>query len=55
MFDKGFFGGIFDFNRDGKLDSFERTADLFAFVNMVSEAEKAESEEDDTAFDDEED
>ena len=55
MFGKGFFGGLFDFNNDGKLDSFERAADLFAFVNMVSESEKEESEDDDTDFDDEED
>ena len=25
---KGFFGDIFDFNRDGKLDSFEKAAEL---------------------------
>ena len=28
---KGFFGDIFDFNRDGKLDSFEKAAE-FAFL-----------------------
>ena len=27
MFDKGFFGGLFDFNGDGKLDGFERAAE----------------------------
>lgn len=37
MFDKGFFGNLFDFNRDGKLDSFERTADFAAFASLVSE------------------
>ena len=34
--DKGFFGGMFDFNRDGKLDSFERTADFAAFMELTS-------------------
>lgn len=37
MFDKGFFGNLFDFNRDGKLDSFERAADIAAFASLVSE------------------
>ena len=36
MFDKGFFGNLFDFNRDGKLDSFERAADFAAFASLVS-------------------
>ena len=26
--DKGFFGGLFDVNHDGKLDAFERTMDF---------------------------
>lgn len=28
MSDKGLFSGLFDFNNDGKLDTFERAADL---------------------------
>ena len=40
--DKGFFGGMFDFNGDGKLDSFERAADFAAFVNLTSENEEQE-------------
>ena len=60
MFDKGFFGGLFDFNGDGKLDGFERAADHLAFMNMVSESEKTESKGSGTSFgssgfDDEED
>ena len=44
MFDKGFFGGLFDFNNDGKLDAFERGAE-FAFLNeLIKEEEKDESE-----------
>ena len=42
MFDKGFFGGLFDFNGDGKLDGFERAADFAAFQHMMSESEKEE-------------
>lgn len=37
MYDKGFFGNLFDFNRDGKLDSFERAADFAAFASLDSE------------------
>lgn len=39
MFDKGFFGGLFDFDGDGELNDFERAADLGAFVQMVEESE----------------
>jgi hypothetical protein len=44
MFDKGFFGNLFDFNRDGKLDSFERAADFAAFASLVSENDDTEEE-----------
>ena len=51
MFDKGFFGGLFDFNGDGKLDTFERAADFGLFVKMVEDGndneDEAEAEEDD--------
>ena len=50
MFDKGFFGGMFDFNGDGKLDGFERAADHMAFMNMVSESEKEEAKSSGTSF-----
>lgn len=40
MFDKCLFGGLFDFNGDGKLDSFEKAAEFSAFMHMVSESEK---------------
>lgn len=39
MMDKGFFGGLFDFNHDGKLDSFERAVDFMAFDEMMKESE----------------
>ena len=43
MFDKGFFGDIFDFNDDGKLDMFEQAVDFAAFQQMVKQAELEES------------
>ena len=46
MFDKGFFGGLFDFNDDGKLDSFEKSMD-FAMFCKVMEAENEEESDDD--------
>ena len=42
MFDKGLFGGMFDFNNDGKMDSFERAAEFGFFMHMMDEAEKAD-------------
>ena len=44
--DKGFFGGLFDFNGDGKLDSFERAADFASFAELMDEAERNEADED---------
>ena len=32
MFDKGLFGGMFDFNHDGKMDSFEKAAEFSFFM-----------------------
>ena len=43
MFDKGFFGDLFDFNNDGKLDMFEQAADFAAFQQMIKQAELEES------------
>lgn len=42
MFDKGFFGDIFDFNNDGKLDDLERAADFGMFMNMIDSAKEEE-------------
>lgn len=50
MFDKGFFGGMFDFNGDGKLDGFERAADMAAFHHMMSETEKQDSTRNNSSF-----
>ena len=49
--DKGFFGGMFDFNRDGKLDSFERAADFAAFMELTSSTDdETEAEDDNSLF-----
>lgn len=42
MFDKGIFGGMFDFNNDGKLDIFEQAADFGMFMHMMEDSEKQE-------------
>ena len=42
--DKGFFGGIFDFNNDGKLDGLERATDFGMFMNMIDSAKEDELE-----------
>lgn len=44
--DKGFFGGLFDFNHDGKLDLFERTMDFMAFEELTSNSEDVVDEDD---------
>lgn len=49
--DKGFFGGLFDFNNDGKLDSFERTMDFMAFDKMVNGSECLSDDEDEDLVD----
>lgn len=54
--DKGFFGDMFDFNRDGKLDSFESAADFAAFVNMMGENDDYDDEyEDEDEYEDDND
>lgn len=41
----GFFGNMFDFNHDGKLDCFERAADFAMFTSLMEdEEEKTELE-----------
>jgi hypothetical protein len=42
----GFFGKIFDFDGDGKLNTMERAMDFMAFNEMMSEVEKREALED---------
>ncbi len=48
MFDDGFFGGLFDFDGDGKLNSMEQAMDFAAFVELMEESDST----DDFEFDD---
>ncbi len=48
---KGFFGDLFDFNGDGKLDAMERAADFGMFAEMMEEDEQEDA--DDEEWDDE--
>ena len=46
--DKGFFGSLFDLNKDGKLDLFERSLDYMAFEELVlNDNENDDSEDED--------
>lgn len=47
MFGKGLFGGLFDWNLDGKLDSFEQATDLAAFMFLMDDIKKSDSEDSD--------
>ena len=51
MFDKGIFGGMFDFNGDGKLDSFEKAAEFSFFMEMMSESKKSVNNTSDVSSD----
>ena len=45
MFDKGFFGDLFDFNGDGKLDTFEKAADFGLFCQIMEDDEDDDEDE----------
>ena len=38
----GLFGGLFDFNHDGKMGCFERAMEFATFASIMDEAEKEE-------------
>lgn len=40
----GFFGNLFDFNHDGKVDGFERAAEFATFASIMDEAEKKDKQ-----------
>lgn len=44
--EKGFFGDLFDFNQDGKLDTFERTMDYMAFNDLMMEGSEDDEVDD---------
>lgn len=50
---QGLFGDMFDLNRDGKLDSFERGAEFMFFNDVVMKDTDKESESDDEDSDSE--
>ena len=45
MFDNGFFGGLFDFDGDGKLDVVEAVADFAAFMTFVEDDSSDDSDD----------
>lgn len=51
MFDKGIFSGLFDFNGDGKMDTFEKAAEFSFLMNILEE----ENSSDDDSDEDEDD
>lgn len=48
----GIFGDMFDFNHDGKLDTFEQAAEFTFLMNMMEEEEKQRKAEQEDEFDD---
>ena len=48
--DTGIFGGLFDFNRDGKMDAFEKAAEC-GFLHEVLMAENNDSDPDSEPLD----
>lgn len=55
MFDKGFFGGLFDFNGDGELDALERIADFAAFANLISSTDNSDDDGSDNIYGEDDD
>jgi len=61
MFGKGLFGSFFDWDFDGKLDSFEQATDMAAFMLLMDDIKKSDGEDfedeslDDNLFDDSDD
>ncbi len=52
---KGIFEKIFDFNHDGKMDDFEKSAAFATFMNMLDEEEKKKVNKSDVSLSDNED
>ena len=44
----GILGNLFDFNGDGKLDTFEKAAEFGAFMQMIESEEQDEEDEEET-------
>ncbi len=45
MFNDGFFGGLFDFDGDGKLDSMEQAMDFAAFVELMEDSDNESTDD----------
>lgn len=46
---KGIFGGLFDFNHDGKMSSFEKAAEI-GFLHHIMESDKKDAESHTSSF-----
>ena len=55
MFERGFFGKLFDFDGDGKMNAFEMAADFALFNELKNEDKDSDSDDFDDDFDDESD
>ena len=51
----GWLDGFFDFNHDGKLDSFEKAAEFATFMSILDEEEEQKRRESDFGFDEDDD
>lgn len=51
---KSIFGKMFDFNHDGKLDNFEKSAAFATFMSMLEEEKKNKVEKSDVSLSDDE-
>ena len=49
---KSVFGSMFDLNKDGKLDSWEKAAEMMFFHDIIKGKSEDEREENDLDFDD---
>ena len=51
MSDNGFFNGLFDFNKDGHLNSVERAMDFMAFTELMKNTQNSDNQEKDNGKD----
>lgn len=47
---KGIFGDMFDFNHDGKMDDFEKSAAFATFMSMIEEEKKNRAKKSDISL-----
>ena len=50
MFERGFFGKLFDLDSDGKMNAFEMAADFALFNEIMKEDKSSDSDEFDDDF-----